>query len=208
MKRLFDVLVSTVGLIVLSPIMLLLAIAVKLSSPGPVLYMGERVGLHGKPFRMAKFRSMRVNADKQGSSITTKGDSRVTSIGRILRRTKLDEIPQLFNVLIGHMSLVGPRPETPPWVALYTEQQKRVLSVRPGITDPAQIMFRHEEDYLKTDRHYKALMQHKLDIQLRYIDQQSFFGDLRILLKTVCTLFERHPSAEAMSIYNSISQEN
>lgn len=207
MKRLFDILASTLGLIVLSPIMLVIAIAVKMSSAGPVFYMGERVGLHGRMFRMAKFRSMRVNADQQGSSITTKGDNRVTSIGRILRRTKLDELPQLFNVLVGDMSLVGPRPETPPWVALYTEQQRRVLSVRPGITDPAQIMFRHEEDYLKTDRHYTALMQHKLDIQLQYIDQQSFFGDLKVLLETMCTLFEKHPSAEAMSIYNSIGQE-
>ncbi len=207
MKRLFDILAAVMGLIILSPLLVMIALAIKLTSPGPVLYLGQRVGKDGRLFRMAKFRSMAIDADKRGSSITTKGDPRITRIGRILRKTKLDELPQLFNVLIGQMSIVGPRPETPPWVALYTDEQLRVLSVRPGITDTAQILFRHEEEYLKTDRHYSALMQYKLAKQIEYVDNRSFLSDLRAIVGTLFAIAQRRPSAEALRIYEELREE-
>lgn len=205
MKRLFDIALALLGLLFLLPLFLLVAISIKLSSCGPVFYFGVRVGKNGKPFRMAKFRSMTIGADQLGSSITTKNDVRVTPIGKLLRKSKLDETPQLFNVLIGDMSIVGPRPETPPWVDLYTEEQRRVLSVRPGITDAAQIMFRHEEDYLSSDRHYAALMQHKIAVQLKYIDERSFLSDIQIIFATFYAIFQGAPSAEVAEIYRTIN---
>ena len=148
MKRIFDLMVSGLGLVSLSPLLLILAALVKLNDGGPVFYKQERIGWHGQPFRIWKFRSMRVTADKVGLSITQSGDPRITRIGKLLRKTKLDELPQLINVFVGEMSLVGPRPEVEKYVVLYTSALKKVLELKPGITDVASIEFRDEEQLL------------------------------------------------------------
>lgn len=147
-KRCFDVSAATVGLIVLLPLILGVAVSVRLTSPGPVLFAQSRLGRHGRPFRMVKFRSMVVDADRRGARVTAGGDPRVTAVGRLLRRTKLDELPQLWNVLKGDMSLVGPRPEVPEFASMFPRQYQRILSVRPGITHRATLAFRSEEAIL------------------------------------------------------------
>jgi len=147
-KRIFDVFVSFMSLVVLSPILIIVAIIIKLNSKGPILYKQLRVGLNGRPFYIYKFRTMETGADKKGLLITGADDPRLTSVGRFLRKIKLDEMPQLFNVLKGEMSIVGPRPEVPKYVNLYTDEQKRVLTVKPGMTDPATVYFRNEEKLL------------------------------------------------------------
>jgi lipopolysaccharide/colanic/teichoic acid biosynthesis glycosyltransferase len=149
MKRLFDIVFAAVGLVVLSPLLLLVAVAVKVSSRGPVLFRQERIGQGGRAFYIVKFRSMVANAENAGPSITPEGDPRVTRIGRFLRKTKLDELPQLWNVLVGEMSFVGPRPEVPKYVSQYTPEQRRVLELKPGITDLATLEFRKEEEMLR-----------------------------------------------------------
>ena len=147
-KRVMDLLGASLGLLVFSPVLLACAVAVKLSSPGPVFFRQERVGLHGKPFRIRKFRTMRVT-DGSGLQVTAAGDARITVVGRLLRRSKLDELPQLIDVLVGNMSIVGPRPEVPRYMAQYPQAaRERILSVRPGITDNAAIAFRDEERML------------------------------------------------------------
>ncbi|MEW6580001.1 MAG: sugar transferase, partial [Chloroflexota bacterium] len=168
LKRPFDLLASAIGLVFLSPLFALIALLIRLSSPGPIFYRARRVGRCGREFTLYKFRSMVANADRQGPGITTAGDPRVTPIGRVLRRTKLDELPQLWNVLRGDMSLVGPRPEDPRYVALYTPEQRRVLDVRPGITSLASIEYRHEEAVLRgpdwEQRYIREVMPAKLTI--------------------------------------------
>jgi lipopolysaccharide/colanic/teichoic acid biosynthesis glycosyltransferase len=149
LKRSFDVVFAGLGLLVLSPLFLLVAIAVKLSSRGPVLFRQQRIGKAGRPFRILKFRSMVVNAEDLGPGVTRDGDPRITAMGRFLRKTKLDELPQLWNVLVGDMSFVGPRPEVPRYVEKYTAEQRRVLALKPGITDLATLEFRNEEELLK-----------------------------------------------------------
>jgi lipopolysaccharide/colanic/teichoic acid biosynthesis glycosyltransferase len=148
-KCAFDLFFSVAGLLVLSPLLLLLAIAVKLSSRGPVLFRHRRIGQGGRPFDIVKFRSMVVNAENVGRSITPEGDPRITRMGRALRKAKLDELPQLWNVLVGDMSFVGPRPEVPRYVEKYTAEQRRVLALKPGITDLATLEFRNEEEMLR-----------------------------------------------------------
>jgi lipopolysaccharide/colanic/teichoic acid biosynthesis glycosyltransferase len=193
MKRAFDFTASAVGLIVLSPIMALIALAIRLDSPGPIFYRATRVGLGGRPFTLYKFRSMVVNADKIGPGITSSNDARITCIGRILRRTKLDELPQLFNVLWGDMSLVGPRPEDPRYVALYTPQQRQVLNVPPGITSLASVRYRNEEAILKGEnwemRYVQVVMPSKLTIDLDYVENATLLQDLYILWRTLLALF-------------------
>lgn len=193
-KRMLDVLGASLGLVVLSPVFALLALLVRLSSPGPVLFMQARVGCCGKVFRIAKFRSMFVDTDRRGLAITSAGDSRITRIGRVLRRFKLDELPQLWNVLIGEMSFVGPRPEVPGYVEHYSPSQRQVLTVRPGITDLASITYRHEETILgeqdDPDRYYReVVLPHKLDLNLEYVRQMSFSYDFRLMLRTVACVF-------------------
>jgi lipopolysaccharide/colanic/teichoic acid biosynthesis glycosyltransferase len=143
-RRLLEAAVSLTGLVILSPLLVALAILVKATSRGPVFYRGERVGLRGRLFRVWKFRSMTVDAERTGPGITADADPRVTRVGRFLRRFKLDELPQLVNVLAGDMSLVGPRPEDPRYVALYTPEQRAVLEVRPGLTSPASLRYADE----------------------------------------------------------------
>jgi len=188
-RRLFDLAASTLLLLCLLPLFAILALAIKLTSRGPVLYLQERVGRNGRSFRIIKFRSMIVNADRQGPSLTTAGDRRITEIGKILRNTKLDELPQLWNVLKGDMSLVGPRPEVPSYVELYSANQRKVLSIRPGITDPASIRYRNEEAILgcQTDpeQYYReVILPDKLNLNLEYMEQLSFSRDLSVLMRT------------------------
>ena len=191
MRRLLDLVVAAAGLLILSPLFALLAAAVKLSSRGPVFHRGERVGRGGRPFELYKFRSMRVG--EAGPHITRAGDSRITAIGRLLRRTKLDELPQLINVLRGDMSLVGPRPEAPRYVALYDAEQRRILSVRPGITSPASLRYRSEEAQLVGDDwerlYVEEIMPAKLRIDLDYIGRRTLASDLRVIAGTVAALF-------------------
>jgi lipopolysaccharide/colanic/teichoic acid biosynthesis glycosyltransferase len=192
-KRLLDVVVSAAGLVVTSPIILGAAIAVKLETPGPAFYSAQRVGRDGRMFRIYKLRSMRQ--DVAGPAVTAGDDPRITSVGRFLRRTKLDELPQLFSVLVGTMSLVGPRPEDPKYVERYTPEQRRVLSVRPGITGPTVLAFLDEETLLSGGDaealYVENVMPQKLALDLKYVDGASFGGDLRILGRTVTAVVGR-----------------
>ena len=189
MKRLFDIVASGLGLIVLSPIFIVLAIWIKLDSKGPVFYRQVRVGLNNKDFRIFKFRSMRVGADK-GSLVTIGGrDPRVTRSGYWIRKFKLDELPQLINVFAGDMSLVGPRPEVRHYVDYYTPEQMHVLDVRPGITDPASIKFRNENELMEKaedpeEYYIGVIMQEKIKLYLEYVEKHSFMYDLGLIFKT------------------------
>jgi lipopolysaccharide/colanic/teichoic acid biosynthesis glycosyltransferase len=193
LRRLLDVLASLVGLLLLSPLFLLLAILIRLDSAGPIFYRAQRVGKDGVLFYLYKFRSMKDGADKQGPGITAAGDSRVTRIGRFLRRTKLDELPQLINVLKGEMSLVGPRPEDPRYVALYTPEQRRVLAVRPGITSAASLQYRHEEEMLSgmdwETIYCQEVMPAKIALDLAYLQMRTVWTDFRLVGKTVLAMF-------------------
>ncbi len=189
MKRLFDIVASGLGLLVLSPLFLIIAIWIKLDSKGPVFYRQIRVGWHNKAFRIFKFRSMRVGSDK-GSLVTIGGrDPRVTRSGYWIRKFKLDELPQLINVFIGDMSLVGPRPEVRHYVDYWTPEQMHVLDVRPGITDPASIKFRNENELMEQakdpEKYYiEVIMQEKLKLYLEYVANHSFLGDIGLIFKT------------------------
>lgn len=188
-KRLFDLVATACMLPVALPLILIVGTVIFLSSPGKVFHRALRVGKDGNLFRLYKFRTMVPDADVVGPGITTQNDARITPAGRLLRRTKLDEIPQIFNVLRGEMSLVGPRPEDPRYVELYSDKQKEVLTVRPGITSLAAIRFRHEE-YLLTGSDWETvyinnIMPEKLAIDLQYIRQSSILLDIRILLQTL-----------------------
>ena len=191
-KRFFDFTVALLGLIVTSPLMLALAVLVKLGSPGPVLYWGQRIGRGGRPFRMAKFRTMFVDADRLGPAITGEDDHRITPLGQWLRRFHLDELPQLWHVLCGEMSLVGPRPEAPCYVAYYSAEQRRVLDVRPGITGLAQLQFRKEATILgpdATDEDYvNRILPYKVAVDLGYIAHWSLGLDFKILWHTVASV--------------------
>ena len=189
MKRLFDILASGIGILVLSPIFLVIAVWIKLDSKGPVFYRQVRVGKDNKDFRIFKFRSMRVGSDK-GSLVTIGGrDPRITRSGYIIRKLKLDELPQLINVFIGDMSLVGPRPEVRHYVNYWTPEQMHVLDVRPGITDPASIKFRNENELMEQaedpeDYYINVIMQEKLKLYLDYVEHHSFWGDIGLIFKT------------------------
>lgn len=189
MKRLFDIVMSCLGLIVLSPLFLILSIWIKLASKGPVFYRQVRVGRYNKDFRIFKFRSMREGADK-GSLVTIGGhDPRITRSGYFIRKFKFDELPQLINVFLGDMSLVGPRPEVRHYVNYWTPEQMHVLDVRPGITDPASIKFRNENELMEKaedpEKYYiEVIMQEKLKLYLEYVKNHSFLGDLGLIFKT------------------------
>jgi len=192
-KRLFDVAVSAIALVVSSPLVVAAAVAVKVESPGPALYRGARVGRDGRQFHILKLRTMRV--DPAGPGVTAGDDPRITAVGRFLRRTKVDELPQLLNVLKGDMSLVGPRPEDPKYVARYTPEQRRVFSIRPGITGPTVLEFIDEEELLRGGdaeaRYLNEVMPRKLAVDLDYVRSASFVGDLRILGRTAVTVIRR-----------------
>ncbi len=188
-KRAFDAAVSGIGLTVLSPVLAVIAALVKRDDPsGPVFFTQERIGLHGKPFRIHKFRTMRT--DNAGLLVTSAGDNRITRIGAVLRKTKLDELPQLWDVLTGRMSLVGPRPEVARYVALWPAPERDlILSVRPGITDPASVRFRNESEQLATapdpEAHYvEVLLPQKAAMYADYVRSRTFVGDLLVLVRT------------------------
>lgn len=196
MKKMFDVLISTIGLIVLLPVLVATAVAIKLDSRGPVFYRGLRAGRYGKPFRIFKFRTMVVDAERLGSASTPGDDFRVTRVGDFLRQYKLDELPQLINVVRGEMSLVGPRPQVLWAVDLYTEDEKCILNVRPGITDAASIRFRNEGEILRgsadPDRDYfEKIHPEKMRLSLEYVRTQSFGLDCKILWQTIAAVLVR-----------------
>jgi lipopolysaccharide/colanic/teichoic acid biosynthesis glycosyltransferase len=189
-KRVFDVCVSVAGLILLSPLLAGIAFAIRCTSPGPVLFRQLRIGLCGRPFTILKFRTMVAGAPSLGPNVSPADDPRVTRIGAFLRRRYLDEIPQLLNVIRGDMSVVGPRPETPEFVALYTPEEMRVLQVRPGMAGPSTLAFESEAKVLAgTDDPYRyyvdRLLHERVGADLAYLDQQSFLYDLHVLVKTV-----------------------
>ena len=189
MKRLFDIFASGLGLLFLSPLFLVLAIWIKLDSPGPVFYRQVRVGRGNKDFRIFKFRSMRVGADRQGLITVGGHDPRITRSGYFIRKYKLDEFPQLINVFIGDMSLVGPRPEVRKYVDMYTPEQMHVLDVRPGVTSLASIRYRNENELLdkadNPDQFYiDVVMQDKLAIDLEYVEHASFWYDIKLIFQT------------------------
>lgn len=189
-KRAMDIVGSGAALCVLWPLFLLIALAIVLDDPGPVFYRQVRVGRDGKAFRIFKFRSMIADADKKGLSITVGRDSRITRVGRFLRKTKLDELAQLLNVFAGQMSFVGPRPEVPRYTALYTPYQRQVLLVRPGITDYASIAYRNENDLLAgaedPERMYiEEIMPAKIELNMKYLREISPLADIRLILSTV-----------------------
>ena len=193
MKRAFDVVVAAAGLVMTSPIIAAAALAVKLESPGPAFYSGARAGMSGRPFQIHKLRTMRPSSS--GPAVTAGDDPRITAVGRFLRRTKLDELPQLLNVLKGDMSLVGPRPEDPKYVALYTPEQRAVLSVRPGITGPTVLRFIDEEQLLRggdpESVYLTKVVPSKLAVDLEYVRDASFAGDLKILAETFLAVIAR-----------------
>lgn len=193
-KRVFDVAAAGAGLVVLSPVLLAVAAAIKLLDPGPVLFRQTRAGLGSRPFDIFKFRTMRVGGG--GAQITTDGDERVTSLGRLLRKTKLDELPQLFNVLRGDMSVVGPRPEVPRYVDLFKDDYELILSVKPGITDYAAIKYRDEEAVLAGFRdpeegYVTKVLPDKIALYRRYIADIGFTTDVKIILATAAKVVGR-----------------
>ncbi|OGP95269.1 MAG: hypothetical protein A2157_13810 [Deltaproteobacteria bacterium RBG_16_47_11] len=190
MKRLFDILFSFIGLLLLQPLFVVIAIMIKVDSTGPVFFRQGRVGKNFRRFVIYKFRTMVVGAEKKGLRITSGGDNRVTRIGRILRKLKIDELPQLINVLKGDMSLVGPRPEVEEYVKLYEKDYREILKRRPGITDVSSIIFREEEEVLKNqldpEGYYKKiLLPEKIRLAKEYIENSSFLYDFKLVLNTI-----------------------
>lgn len=195
-KRIFDIFVSFFGLILFSPLFLIISILIKLDSPGPVFYRGERIGKFGKPFRIFKFRTMIKGAEKLGGPSTAADDPRLTKIGKFLRKYKLDELPQLINVLKGEMSLVGPRPEVKMYIEmLKPEKKEKILSVKPGMTDLASLWDFHEEEILKGSSdpektYMEKIRPKKIELQLEYVKNHSFLLDLKIIFKTLLKLIK------------------
>jgi lipopolysaccharide/colanic/teichoic acid biosynthesis glycosyltransferase len=188
-KRVFDLFFAVLGLVVLSPLMLVVALAVRLSSPGPVLFRSRRVGRFGKEFFLLKFRTMTKDAHQNGPAITIGKDHRITPLGTLLRRAKMDELPQLLNVIKGEMSLVGPRPEVPEYVKLYTPEQRTVLDLVPGMTDPASIKYALENDLLAKSSnphldYVNGIMPDKIRVNLEYAARADLWTDVRVILTT------------------------
>lgn len=190
MKRLFDLFFAGIGLVILLPVFAAAGLLVKLSGKGPVFFKQERIGRNGQPFVFYKFRTMQVLESAEKGSFDAGDVSRVTSAGKFLRKTKIDELPQLFNVIKGEMSLVGPRPEVKKWVAVYPERWQKVLSVLPGITDNASIFFRNEEEMLcqsadPESTYREIVLPQKLDYYEDYVANHSFFGDVKLIFQTI-----------------------
>jgi lipopolysaccharide/colanic/teichoic acid biosynthesis glycosyltransferase len=196
-KRIFDVTISLLGLIVLSPFMISIGIIIVLNDKGPAFFPHKRIGKGGACFIMYKFRSMRVSESAKEGVFEPGNTSRITLVGKFLRRTKLDELPQLINVLKGDMSIVGPRPEVQKWVAVYPERWENVLTLKPGITDEASIVYKFEEQMLAESEdpesmYKKVILPRKLDLYEEYVQNNSFFGDIRIIFKTISCLIRRN----------------
>lgn len=196
MKRIFDIVCSGLGLMLLSPLFIVLAIWIKLDSKGPVFYKQIRAGRHNKDFTLYKFRSMRMGSDKKGLITIGGRDPRVTKSGYYIRKYKLDELPQLINVFLGDMSLVGPRPEVRHYVNLYNDEQLIVLSIRPGITDMASIRYKNENELLESvdnpEQYYReVIMQDKLRINMEYIENASLWFDIKLIISTLIEIVKR-----------------
>ena len=196
-KRLFDLVFSGTSLVILAPVLLVIACLIKVSSRGPIFYRGVRTGLNGQPFRIFKFRTMVSNAEQLGGQVTAKNDERVTKIGRYLRRYKFDELPQLFNVIKGDLSVVGPRPEVPQYTKLYKGEERLILTVRPGITDHSSIEFvqldrvlGEASDGLKFDERVHQVLSRKSELRVEYVKNHSFIGDMRIIIRTFIELLK------------------
>ena len=195
MKRAFDAFCSAIALVLIAPLLLLIGIVVAAESRGGAFYHQERIGRHGAPFRLHKFRSMQVH--REGAQVTLgTSDPRITSVGRVLRKYKLDELPQLWNVVKGDMSLVGPRPEVAKYVALYTDEMREVLTIRPGLTDPASIAGFDEGERLEAaddpEQHYReVILPEKVAQQLAYVRSATFGSDIRIIARTLFRIFKR-----------------
>ncbi|MFA6636517.1 MAG: sugar transferase [Candidatus Omnitrophota bacterium] len=190
MKRLFDIICSLAGILVLAPLMLVIAVIIKLTSRGPILFAQQRVGMNGKIFCVYKFRTMVYNAHILGSSVTVRTDLRITAFGHFLRKSKLDELPQLFNIFSGHMSFVGPRPDVPGFADKLYGKDRIILSVRPGITGPATLKYREEEEILSRqadpDRYNaEVIYPDKVQINREYVENYSFWKDMVYIWKTV-----------------------
>ncbi len=193
MKRLFDIVFSSLGILILLPLFCIIGLLMKKEDGGPIFYRGLRIGRYGKPFKIFKFRTMVTNADKIGGPSTADDDPRLLKIGKFLRKYKLDEIPQLINVLKGEMSLVGPRPEVPFYVNMFTEEEKKILTVKPGITDWASLWNFNEGETLagskNPEREYaEKIRPKKIHLQLKYVREQSFWIDLKIIFNTLLRL--------------------
>jgi len=195
-KRIFDILSSLIGLVVLSPVLLIIAVLIKILTPGPVFFFQKRTGRHGVPFTIVKFRTMKV--ENSGSTTSVKGDSRITNLGAVLRKYKLDELPELLNVLIGDMSLVGPRPDTYEFTSRLKDNERCILELRPGITGPATLKYSGEEDLLAsvndpiqyTD---EIIWPDKVRLNVEYYQIRSFIGDIILIFKTLTKGFRRKP---------------
>lgn len=188
--RSFDLLAASLGLLVLSPLLVFIGLLIRLTSPGPALFKQQRVGRGGRPFYIYKFRTMRHDAEAVGGQLTVGGDPRITRVGAVLRRFKLDELPQLINVVLGDMALVGPRPEVPRYVALYDARQRDVLRVRPGITDPASVAFRDENRLLAASSdpectYVEQVMPAKLAMNLEYLERRTLLSDVAVIWRTL-----------------------
>jgi len=197
MKQFFDFITSFCGLILLSPIFVLTALWIKIDSKGPIFFRQERVGFQGVPFRIHKFRTMVSGAEKIGKQISIVGDSRITTSGGFLRKYKLDELPQLIDVVVGEMSLVGPRPEVLKYIDYYSDDEKQdVLSVKPGITDNASIEFIDENDLLASSKdpestYINEVLPKKIALYRKYVKERSFFGDIAIIFKTIFLIIKK-----------------
>jgi lipopolysaccharide/colanic/teichoic acid biosynthesis glycosyltransferase len=195
-KRVFDFVVSLLGIILLCPLFLLIALIIKMDSNGPVLFKQIRIGKDEEKFKIFKFRTMIVDAEKKGMQITVGKDSRITKIGQLLRKTKVDELPQLINVLIGDMSFVGPRPEVPKYVDMYDMQQRKILKVRPGITDLASIEYRDENTLLAKSNnpekiYIEEIMPRKINLNTEYIKRMSVWYDVKLITKTILLIHKK-----------------
>ena len=206
-KRVFDLLFSSFGLVVASPLLLLCAVAIKLDSKGPVFYRGKRIGRNGEPFFIYKFRSMIAHAESLGASSTKATDTRITPVGRFIRKYKLDELSQLINVFKGDMSIVGPRPQVEWAVDLFTDEEKKILRLRPGLTDWASIRFHNEEQIIEKsgysnadDAYLKLIHPEKMRLQLKYLQERSFRTDLRIILDTLSMLLRTRGGIGAKNV--------
>lgn len=206
-KRVFDLLFSCIALILLSPLFIIIAVLIKIDSTGPVFYRGERIGRYGKPFKVFKFRSMVVNAEKTGINSTAASDFRITRIGRLIRKYKLDELPQLINVFKGEMSIVGPRPQVLSYLERFSEEEKEILNLKPGITDWASIIFNDEGAILENsgikdaDKAYDTVIHPvKMQYQLKYLREQSIWVDIKIIFSTILTIIHTRRGGQPFGV--------
>jgi lipopolysaccharide/colanic/teichoic acid biosynthesis glycosyltransferase len=196
--------ISASALLLLAPVFICVGCLVLINDGPPILFFQQRAGRHGGPFWMIKFRTMRRNAERSGGSLTFKADARITPLGSFLRRCKLDELPQLWNILRGEMTLIGPRPEVLDWVERYTPAQREVLRAKPGLTDPVQLLFRHEQDFLTSAAEYEQLVMIKVDRQIAFLRCRTFLSDIVTALRTLRAIFPSRPSTEELAVYARI----